>query len=245
MRSMAWTVPGVLLCGALMQAEPALAQQAPGEGYNWVECTGEAAPPVSARPLPGRLPPIVETSFRRPAVEESFSAEWGEGAHPGCVLLLMRWTGDGDLEPVRVLEAEMEDAVVDRVQALLLESRVLRAPRDTYLRVLAWPGSPLDLEVGPAWEAPPRLANSEEVDDLVAAVQLGAATRRTLSLRVSVAEDGTVSSAEIDRFSGDAFVDQQLLWIADFFDFEPALVEGSPVPGVVQLPFVVTASPER
>jgi len=244
MRSKGWIVPGVLLFGLLVPADTASAQQAPGEGYGWVECTGEAAPPTAARPVPGRLPPIVETSFSRPAVEESFSAEWGEGADPGCVLLLMRWTGDGELESVRVLESELDEAVVDRVQALLLESQVLRAPRGSYMRVLAWPGSPLDLEVGPAWEAAPRLVNNEEVDDLVAAVQLGAATRRTLSLRVSVAEDGTVSSAEIDRFSGDAFVDQQFLWIAEFFKFEPALVEGSPAPGMIQLPFVVTDSPE-
>jgi len=235
-------LPLILLAGFLAQPSPTHAQQGTPAGPQWVTCTDQAAPPPGTRTVSGRLPPIPETTFRVAAALGVLSEVWEDESDSGCVLFLMRWTREGELEPVRILESGVDEATAARIQDALLEYRVLRAPSPGHLRVRVQQGSNgelPELAVGFAWEELPSLANADEVEDLVAAVQVGTAPRRDIILRAVVSEEGLIEEIEVVRPSGDSFVDQQFLWVSEFFRFHPARVEGSPIPGTVQLPFVV------
>jgi len=235
-------LPLILLAGFLAQPSPAGAQQGTPAGPQWLTCTDQTAPPAGTRTVTGRLPPIPETTFRVAPAVAALSEVWEGEADPGCVLFLMRWTREGELEAVRILESGIDALASTRIQDMLLEYRVLRAPSPGHIRVRVRSGSDgelVELAVGFAWEELPSLANADEVEDLVAAVQIGASPRRDIALRAVVSEEGLAEEIDVVRPSGDAFVDQQFLWISEFFRFHPARVEGSPVPGTVQLPFVV------
>ena len=234
--------PLILLAGLLFQPAPALAQQGPATGPQWLTCTDQTAPPPETRTVSGRLPPIPETTFRVAAAVGVLSELWEDESEPGCVLFLMRWTREGELEPVRILESAIDPSMAARIQDVLLEYRVLRPPSQGHIRVRVRPGpagEPMELGVGFAWEELPSLANADEVEDLVAAVQIGTAPRRDIALRAVISEEGVVEEMEVVRPSGDSFVDQQFLWVSEFFRFNPARVEGTAVSGAVQLPFVV------
>jgi len=244
MNPIARWMPLILLAGLLSQPAPALAQQGTPTDPQWLTCTDQTAPPPGTRSVSGRLTPIPETTFRVAAAVGVLSELWEDESDPGCVLFLMRWTREGELEPVRILESAIDPSLSTRIQDVLLEYRVLRPPSPGHIRVRVRPGpaeEPTEVAVGFAWEELPSLANADEVEDLVAAVQIGTAPRRNIALRAVVSEEGVVEEMEVVRPSGDSFVDQQFLWVSEFFRFHPARVEGTPVSGAVQLPFVVGA----
>jgi len=235
-------MPLILLAGFLAQPSPTLAQQGTPAGPQWVTCTDQTTPPAGTRTVSGRLPPIPETTFRVAAAIEVLAEVWEDELDSGCVLFLMRWTREGELEAVRILESGIAGSMSVRIQDILLDHRALRSQSAGHIRVRVQPGSsgePAELAVGFAWEELPSLANADEVEDLVAAVQIGTAPRRDIVLRAAVSEEGLMERVEVVRHSGDAFVDQQFLWVSEFFRFHPARVEGSPIPGTVQLSFVV------
>jgi TonB family protein len=86
----------------------------------------------------------------------------------------------------------------------------------------------------PEFDAPPVLANREEITEAMRSVGAGLDTRVVLFLRID--DRGYVRDARVSKTSGSDQLDDAALWIAERMRFEPARRDGRAVAAAVEIP---------
>lgn len=237
---------GVLLLSAAFLLPVPGDAQLPPEEREWLECTGEARPPETVRPPSYRPLPIADHFFDVAVVAAAVRSLGRRSEDRGCALYLLRWNSGRAPESFGVLEADLPEDVVVRVEEALVEARLARSNRTQFLRVrvVVAPGGEVQIETGIAWEVPASLDDPEGVASVLGGIFLEGAPWRMALLEVFVIADGLPTTFQLARSSGNARVDQHLEWLIPSLSFRAKRVEGIPFEGWLRLPLRLEAREE-
>jgi TonB family protein len=100
------------------------------------------------------------------------------------------------------------------------------------------------LALRPRWGCAPRVLNEPRIEQELRQVAQGVPTRsrRVVVLNIEVGLDGRPGAIRVQESSGDPILDRRVQGLAGLTRFEPALLDGVPVPVWVQMPFYVNGS---
>jgi len=197
-----------------------------------------------ANASPERLPAAdaaVDSATLVEAIEQIREAATGDSAF---VLLTLAFDRDGVNVVRNVIEHNVGPVLADSVQRLVFAARrqVPEADEEWGVRLRVDLTDPVGVRVGRREYCPP-VARSAELDAAMHRLQPISATyrigvrERVLQVRARVNEVGVITSAQIagGELQGSSLERAVSDYVRQFL-FDPATVDGTPVPSIVQIP---------
>lgn len=244
--------PRIILVGAsLLAAACASAGSSAIEGSQLSDTRPDSDRGCRGAGAPRELP-SADAMVDSAALSAGVARLWREAGEPsGHVLLAMRFDEDGLNVRRDVLEHRSTDALADSVQRLVFAARRTTAPaeREWGVRMRIDLGAQPVLRVARSQECRP--APLQRGDAALAGSFTAWGDVRDPSppptmaeggliwVRVALDEAGRVTDARVERSAARVFADQRLLQQVRMIAFNPATVDGYPVPGETTIPLRV------
>jgi TonB family protein len=244
--------PRILLVGAsLMAAACAPFASAADESSRLSDTRPESERGCRGAGAPRELP-SVDAMVDSAAVSGQLARLWSQAGQPaGHVLLAMRYDEDGTNVRRDVMEHRVTDALADSVQRLVFATRRTAQPaeREWGVRMRVDLGARPVLRVARSQEC--RAEPVQRGDPALAGTYSGwgdirdSAPPPTMAegglvwVRVALDESGRVTDARVERSAARVFANQRLLQYVRMIAFNPATVDGYPVPGEATIPLRV------